>query len=835
MPRRGGRGGRRGGRGGKKSAKALKRKREEWYYDGPKPIVEDTDLGLVNKGHNSDACQTGNVVEASSGIESDSSSEETAYSRLVKSATSQSSEYQKIMKQRHLEEEGRSSGEEEDENEEEAHPFQHDDDNKSGISDAEEDPGAASDASSSSDLSLDKDVDEDLSASDGFRNRFLKCPYTDRDYQELVSRKGKAKEIKGVLLEKGGQESLHYSCCGGPLAPMNKSMVRGYFMKPRLAKQWLQSSVTRNYAGQTLAAKDSNTGFTALQGRLFPILNSYRDLLFAARRTESSYPSELRDVINLHLVNHVMKARDIVVKNHNKIKQAGIASKQKRDCSQVQASVDGPAPLTSFAAQEKERKQKSKEKKRRRLAAAMTLNVNVAPKSIPTTLNGHESPEDVSGSLGNLKDQGFTRPRILVLLPVRSAAEAFVNSLLSVLPSSISSVTNKRKFELEFGLTQEEDELDDLGRRKTEFSRDGKRRPEEWIELFAKNHDDFFRIGISLDKKTCKLFSDFYSSDIIVASPLGLRLLTGVDGERHKETDFDFLSSIEIIVMDQASAILMQNWRHAQDVVRKVNCMPMDQHDTDFSRVMPQFLNGHSRHLRQTIVCASCMDPRLNALIGKECANISGYVKVRQAYDGEISEVSTFTKHLFRRVECDGLQTVDDARLEYFTKHIFPRLRRICDGLDADEEAYMPTQKNSGTLLFVPSYFDFVRLKQLFHGENLDPALISEYTDAPDVTRARGAFFHGKLRVLICTERYHFYNRHKLRGIKHLLFYAPPINAHLYADLCNLVFHTAGDTTQVSTLFTKFDTFPLERVVGTTRFKRLIKEKAQDTFLFQFN
>ena len=94
MPRRGGRGGRRGGRGGKKSAKALKRKREEWYYDGPKPIVEDTDLGLVNKGHNSDACQTGNVVEASSGIESDSSSEETAYSRLVKSATSQSSEYQ---------------------------------------------------------------------------------------------------------------------------------------------------------------------------------------------------------------------------------------------------------------------------------------------------------------------------------------------------------------------------------------------------------------------------------------------------------------------------------------------------------------------------------------------------------------------------------------------------------------------------------------------------------------------------------------------------------------------------------------------------------------------
>ena len=90
MPRRGGRGGRRAGRGGKKSAKALKRKREEWYYDGPKPVVEDTDVGHVDKEDDDDVYQTGNDAEASSGIESDSSEEETAYSRLVESAMSHS-------------------------------------------------------------------------------------------------------------------------------------------------------------------------------------------------------------------------------------------------------------------------------------------------------------------------------------------------------------------------------------------------------------------------------------------------------------------------------------------------------------------------------------------------------------------------------------------------------------------------------------------------------------------------------------------------------------------------------------------------------------------------
>jgi hypothetical protein len=54
------------------------------------------------------------------------------------------------------------------------------------------------------------------------------------------------------------------------------------------------------------------------------------------------------------------------------------------------------------------------------------------------------------------------------------------------------------------------------------------------------------------------VFSSFNKSDIIIASPLGVKLL---------EENY-FFSSIEILVVDRASVIRMQNWEHLEDAIK---------------------------------------------------------------------------------------------------------------------------------------------------------------------------------------------------------------------------------------------------------------------------
>ena len=58
-----------------------------------------------------------------------------------------------------------------------------------------------------------------------------------------------------------------------------------------------------------------------------------------------------------------------------------------------------------------------------------------------------------------------------------------------------------------------------------------------------------------------KLFADFYQSDIIVASPLGL-VTKKAEGEEDAVQDLDFLSSIDIVLAARCDVFQMQNWAH---------------------------------------------------------------------------------------------------------------------------------------------------------------------------------------------------------------------------------------------------------------------------------
>ena len=78
------------------------------------------------------------------------------------------------------------------------------------------------------------------------------------------------------------------------------------------------------------------------------------------------------------------------------------------------------------------------------------------------------------------QDQGFTRPTVLVLLPFRSHALAFIKALLALLPPCYEQVENKARFVKEY----DEDE----GSTPMPLSK-----PEDYRELFEGNNDDCFR------------------------------------------------------------------------------------------------------------------------------------------------------------------------------------------------------------------------------------------------------------------------------------------------------------------------------------------------------
>lgn len=121
-------------------------------------------------------------------------------------------------------------------------------------------------------------------------------------------------------------------------------------------------------------------------------------------------------------------------------------------------------------------------------------------------------------------------------------------------------------------------------------------------------------MGISISKKSITLFCDFYKSDIIIASPLGLKIFLqsaqtsdddySSDDEdsveeikchkvgkfesaerKNKEGSNDFLSSIEILIIYKADVILMQNWDHLTFVTDSLNRLPGNNNDTNFFRV----------------------------------------------------------------------------------------------------------------------------------------------------------------------------------------------------------------------------------------------------------
>lgn len=468
----------------------------------------------------------------------------------------------------------------------------------------------------------------------------------------------------------------------------------------------------------------------------------------------------------------------------------------------------------------------------------------------------HEADGSVPMEIGDsqFRDQGFTRPTVLVLLPTRGTCHDFVNELME-LTGAERVGPHIERFDLEFGKPEDDDNVMEEGdepaldpekerRRKMVLQKKGK----DWNKLFGEevNPDDDFKIGIALNPKAAKgkkaesppssniqvkLYTDFYKSDIIIASPLGLKMLFAPD-EEGKEGDSDYLSSIEICLVQYADVLMMQNWDHANDVLALLNHDPEKNNDTDFSRVRNPILEGQGAYWRQLIISTDIVDPFLFSSFKRFAKSISGSAKVRRKIRPEeaaLASVFVPVKQVFQRVPIPSFDKQTSGRVDYFVKNILPQIQR---------------HKQKHTMVYIPSYFDFVALRNVFLKREIPFVSVHEYSRITETSRGRARFLQGRKPIMLLTGRSYFFQRHAIKGVHHLIFLGLPEHPQFYADQVNLITKESSDNpasdigvssgvaTSCRALFTRFEGHALERIVGTANCRRILKsEKA--TFMFQ--
>lgn len=408
----------------------------------------------------------------------------------------------------------------------------------------------------------------------------------------------------------------------------------------------------------------------------------------------------------------------------------------------------------------------------------------------------------------DFRDQGLTRPKVLILVPFRDGALRVVQTFMTLLEpkGKKTDASNKKRFKEEYG-------------EETDEKPPNLQRPDDYHAVFSGNIDDHFRIGMSILRHSMRLYAPFYSSDIIIASPLGLRTVLGAEGE--KKRDHDFLSSIELLIVDQADVFLMQNWEHLLHVLEHLNLQPLDSHGVDFSRVRMWNLNNWAAYYRQTLVFSAIQEPQITNILTKHCHNYRGQVCSKTIPKiGSICQVLVQLPHVFQMFHSDSFMD-QDARFQFFVDKILPQYR----------DSVM-----SHTFIYVPSYFDFVRLRNYLKKEDVSFANISEYSQRSEVSRARHYFQKGEKQFLLFSERFHFYKRYTIKGIHNLIFYGLPTYPHFYSEVCNMLqagVREGGASVSFTctALYSRYDVHRLAAITGADRAAQMLQSK-KTTHLF---
>lgn len=284
---------------------------------------------------------------------------------------------------------------------------------------------------------------------------------------------------------------------------------------------------------------------------------------------------------------------------------------------------------------------------------------------------------------------------------------------------------------------------------------------------------DDFRIGISLEKSKMRVYRRFQESDIIVASPFGLKLV--VESENPS-----FLSSIDILYLDRAHVFLLQNFQHLYSLLPLLNILPEHKFVTsDFNNISPYYFENLSKFYRQTVLYTEHSSPELINLFENHTNNFQGAVRSVISYEGykwrnlkqEIANRERLTsfkgkagkkieeeestgledivdKHgkqiSFVKIDLENPENYKEQKFNYFKNSVWA--------------AYRENEALEKSLIFVSDYLEFLRLKDHFKKINSPVGCVCEYTKRAKIQSTMAKYNGGTFKYLLITERAFYFD-----------------------------------------------------------------------------
>lgn len=342
------------------------------------------------------------------------------------------------------------------------------------------------------------------------------------------------------------------------------------------------------------------------------VLQQYTDCIITCRTTKNAPQIQL--ACALHILNHAYTIRDKVLRNNTAI-----------------------ANSTKKIAEQREKAKKDAEDKKN-----------------PSKRKREDNTEAVANeeNITDIADQGFTRPHTLILLPTRCEAYTIIQSLLQIQGGTPNQTLHQlERFEEEYGPAPPI--------------------PRTTDHYFQGNTNDDFILGVKVTRKVLRLFSRREDSDILIASPLSIRV--ALEGAAKGGTAVpSWLSSISLFIADPMEHLFQQNPTHIDYLMEQLCRLP--QHPpstTDFSRVRPSILEGFAKHLVQKVWISSVMFPELRRW--SRSINVSGITTVQKkktkSGSGIIGKMPNGI-YSFENFAVEKLENRDEDRFQYFEEKV---------------------------------------------------------------------------------------------------------------------------------------------------------------------